>query len=194
MEVKLLPKLGVHRTIAAAVIVIATVLGTAPLTSHGQGGGGGMGARGGMGGEDHGGMAGMGGMGGMAGMGGMGGGMRAQHAPGSVEQKCHEPGDMPPHYCEPSYKVMSSAKGIRVSVVSPAADNAIMVTLQELNRMSPGVDHPVVVAAGTGDLAGAVVVQGGWKGTTSVEVPLVGNDSIYSHESMHVHVFPMTGR
>jgi len=44
----------------------------------------------------------------------------------------------------------------------------------------------------SGDLVGAAVVDGGWSGTTTVDVPLNGMGHIYNHKSMHVHIFPVT--
>jgi len=74
----------------------------------GQGGGHGMngGGSSGMGGQ--GGGQGMNG-GGSSGMGGEGGGhgMMMMNVPGFVQQKCNIGKDMPPHYCEPNYNVMS---------------------------------------------------------------------------------------
>ena len=82
-----------------------------------------------------GGMPGMGGgsmgMGGMSSMGG--GGM-----PGTLNQMCHMGNDMPPHYCEPSYHVMSSVQGVKVSAVSPLSNNSLSITLQQLNTISSG--------------------------------------------------------
>jgi len=43
-----------------------------------------------------------------------------------------------------------------------------------------------------GDLVGSAVVDGGWSGTTTVDVPLNGMGHIYNHKSMHVHIFPVT--
>lgn len=135
-----------------------------------------------------------GGKGGMGGMGGMGGhGMHMQNTPGTVMQKCKEMGHMLPHYCEPSYKAVSSAKGVQISDVSPAGDNAIMITLAELNVMNPGVTQDLVVVGGSGDLAGAAIVKGGWKKSTMVHLEFVGIGSIYSAGMMPVHVFPLTG-
>ena len=52
--------------------------------------------------------------GGSSGMGGEGGGhsmMMMMNVPGFVQQICNIGKDMPPHYCEPNYNVMSSVKG-----------------------------------------------------------------------------------
>jgi hypothetical protein len=133
-----------------------------------------------------------GGDGGKGGHGGKGGGMHGHALPGAVEQKCHGMGDMPPHYCEPSYKVMSSVRGVQVSAVAPAGDQTVMVTLQELNAMTPGVGQGLVMVGGTGDLAGAVVVQPGWKQTMTAQLTLIGDGSIYSQGTMHIHLFPLT--
>jgi hypothetical protein len=61
---------------------------------------------------------------------------------------------MPPHYCEPAYKVVSSARGIGISAAAPAGDKAVMVTLRELDPMAPGVPHALVLVGGAwGSLA-----------------------------------------
>jgi hypothetical protein len=177
------PAMG--RFVMAAAIVAAGTVGFAALAAHEHGGGQGeQGQEGADGGK--------GGKGGHEGHGGKGGGMHGQAVPGAVEQKCHGMGDMPPHYCEPSYKVMSSVRGVRVSAVTPAGDTAVMMTLQELNAMAPGVGQGLVVVGGTGDLAGAAVVQPGWKQTTTVHLTFTGDGSIYSQGAMHIHVFPLT--
>jgi len=55
-----------------------------------------------------------------------------------------------------------------------------------------GVNQKISLSAGAGDLAGTAVVNGGWSGTTVVDVPLLGMGHIYNHESIHVHIFPVT--
>ena len=37
------------------------------------------------------------------------------YGPGTVHQICHMKGDMPPHFCEPYYKAMSSVVGVKMS-------------------------------------------------------------------------------
>jgi hypothetical protein len=140
------------------------------------------------GGGKHGGGHGAGGMGG-----GGHGGMHGKTMPGVVQQKCHPVGDQPPHYCEPAYVVMTSVKGIRVSNVAPLGDTEVLVTIRELNPLSPGVAQKLFVFAGTGTLAGGTLVAGGWQKSTDVRVSMEGQDSIYNHGSMHVNVFPVTG-
>jgi len=163
-------------------LILTTPLTPAAHEDHGGGDKGGAGEQGGKGGH-----------GGGAEGGGHGMGMHKMSMPGSVMQMCKEKGHMPPHYCEPAYKVMSSAKGIQISDVSPAGDQALMVTLTELNAMNPGVNQDLVVVGGTGDLAGAVIVKGGWKQNATVHLEFVGTGSIYNAEKMPVHVFPLTG-
>jgi hypothetical protein len=101
-------------------------------------------------------------------------------------------GDMPPHYCEPYYKAMSSVAGVRISNVDPIDEKTIKVTLKEISIATPGINQNISVSAGAGDLVGTAVVNGGWSGTTSVDVPLKGMGHIYNHGSMHVHIFPIT--
>ena len=170
---------------------------SATMSSHTTGGmsgsdsssGGGMGGMMG-GGGGHGSSG--GGMGGM--MGGGGGPSRhgVFYAPGSVHQICHMKGDMPPHYCEPYYKAMSSVKGVKISNVEPVSDNQIRVTLLELSADKPGVNSAISVNAGAGPLSGTTMVPGGWNDRITVDLTLEGASSIYAHDSMHVHIFPGT--
>lgn len=124
---------------------------------------------------------------------GMGtGSMPMQYMPGMVHDMCQWGGDMS-QYCEPMYHVMTSVKEVRVGDVEPTGDKSVMVTLRETYAMSEGVTKRVVVAGGSGNLAGAVIVDAGWKGTNTVQLNLEGNGTVFDHQSMHVHVFPYTG-
>ena len=144
-------------------------------------------------------MIGMGGgqMGGMGGgqMGGMGGGQMGGmmgdlgNQPGTVNEICHMGNDMPPHYCEPSYHVMSSVLGVRVSDVSLIGNQEIMVSLQELNTLSNGTRHGIVIVGGGGDLAGATLVNAGWKDNTTASLRFVGTGSVYNLSGLHLHLF-----
>ena len=148
---------------------------------------------GGMGGMSHGGSDSGGGMGGMGGMMGGGGGPSRHgvfYSPGSVHQICHMKGDMPPHYCEPYYKAMSSVKGVKISNVEPLSDKQIRVTLLELSADKSGINSPISVNAGAGPLSGTAMVSGGWSDRTTVDLTLEGSSTIYAHKSMHVHIFP----
>jgi len=148
-----------------------------------------------------GGMMGGGGMGhggdsSSSGSGGMMGGGPSRHGvwygPGTVHQQCHMGGDMPPRYCEPYYKVMSSVVGVRVSNVDPVNERTLRVTLKEISIDTPGIGQNISVSAGAGDLVGTAVVNGGWSGITTVDIPMTGMGHIYNHGSMHVHIFPIT--
>ena len=127
----------------------------------------------------------------------MGGGGPSRHGvfygPGTVHQQCHMGGDMPPHYCEPYYKAMSSVVGVKISNVEPINEKMLRVTLTEVNVGGNGIDQTISVSAGAGDLAGTGIANGGWSGTTTVDVPLKGMGHIYKHKSMHIHIFPVTG-
>jgi hypothetical protein len=134
-------------------------------------------------------------------MGGMSGGAGGQHMllnyPGAVQEQCGgegHVGSMPPTYCEPIYKTMSSVKGIRVSAVEPMGDKSLMVTLQQISSMADATTERVIVVGGSGDLAGGVVVDAGWDGTTTVDLNLTGTGSIYDHHGgLSIHLFPYTG-
>lgn len=158
-----------------------------------------LGAPGGMGGDtggDHGGKGGHGrGQGHMgSGHGGMGGSGHGHSLPGQVKQMCRELGDRPPHYCEPVYKVATSVPGIRVADVDPVAEAEVQVSLRTIGVAGQTVSRNLAVVGGTGALAGAAVVPGGWKDSTTVSLKLEGSGTIYDYGSMHVHVFPLTGQ
>ena len=102
-------------------------------------------------------------------------------------------GDMPPHYCEPYYKAISSVVGVKISNVEPVNEKTLRVTLKEVNVGGNGINQKISVSTGAGDLAGTGIIEGGWSGSTTVDVPLKGMGHIYKHKSMHVHIFPVTG-
>jgi len=133
-------------------------------------------------------------MGGDSGMGS--GGHPSKHGifygPGTTHQICKQSGDMPPHYCEPYYKAMSSVVGVKISNVDPVNEKTLRVTLRELSIETPGVNQKISISAGAGDLVGTAVINGGWSGTTTVDIPLRGMGHIYNHGSMHVHIFSVT--
>jgi hypothetical protein len=90
---------------------------------------------------------------------------------------------------------MSSAQGIKVSAVSPLNNNSLTVTLQQLNAISNGMtSQKVVLVGGGGSLAGATVVDPGWKTKTQVHLKLNGQGSIYNLSDVHIHIFPYTGQ
>ena len=153
--------------------------GNALAQMGGMGGMGGMGKGGGHGGGEHEGMGGM----------GMGGGHGMHNMPGQVEPMCRgEDGDMPPHYCEPSYKVMSSIAGVQIDHVTLNNEKSVSVML----KSTLGATPRLVIVGGTGALAGGTVVGAGWKDGTHVKMDFAGTDSLYAHRSVHLHVFPIT--
>jgi hypothetical protein len=175
---------------------------------HGMDGGGSSGMGGGMGGGSSGmgggmdgGSSGMGGGmdGGSSGMGGGGHGMMMMmNVPGFVQQMCHMGKDMPPLYCEPNYKVMSSVKGLKISNVNPINDNELQVVINSINSVSNATttttgQQNIVVVGGGGDLAGSTVldISGGSQKITT-ELKLIGSGSIYNLEHIHLHLFPLT--
>jgi len=161
--------------------------GMGGMMEHG-GQGQGMSGRGGM--MEHGGQGqGMSGMGGMMTMGGSG----MEHKPGMMSEMCSISERMPPHYCEPSYHVMSSVKGIRINDVFPINDKQLGLEIQNINRETNTTNQDIVVVGGGGGLlAGASVIQGGWNNTTEGYLNLDGNGSIYDLNSVHIHLFPLT--
>ncbi len=176
---------------------------------HGMNGGGssGMGGEGGGHGMNGGGSSGMGGEGGghgmngggSSGMGGEGGGhgmMMMMNVPGFVQQICHTGNDMPPHYCEPNYNVMSSVKGLKISNVNPINDKELQVVISNINSVSNATtttgQQNIVVVGGGGDLAGSTVIDISGSQKITTELKLIGFGSIYNLEKVHLHLFPLT--
>ena len=186
--------IGIFSTLLAFDKSFPVESANAQGTGHGMDGGGSSGMGGGMGG----GSSGMGD--GSSGMGGGGHGMMMMNVPGFVQQMCHMGKDMPPLYCEPNYKVMSSVKGLKISNVNPINDNELQVVINSINSVSnattttttPGQQNIVVVGGG-GDLAGSTVldISGGSQKITT-ELKLIGSGSIYNLEHIHLHLFPLT--
>ncbi|HWP78922.1 MAG TPA: hypothetical protein VNL34_04645 [Candidatus Nitrosotenuis sp.] len=123
---------------------------------------------------------------------GMSGGM-GHSAPGAVQQMCHPAGDMPPHYCEPTYHTMSSVRGIRIGTVDAANDNEVVVSLKQIGKSAPPVSKKLVIVGGSGNLAGATIIDSGWSKSMTVHLRLDGFGTIYDYGAMHIHVFPYTG-
>ncbi|MGZ8891101.1 MAG: hypothetical protein ACXW0J_06845 [Nitrososphaeraceae archaeon] len=164
----------------------------------GQGGGHGMNGGGSSGMDGEGGGHGMNG-GGSSGMDGEGGGhgmMMMMNVPGSVQQKCNIGKDMPPHYCEPNYSVMSSVKGLKISNVNPINDNELQVVISNMNSVSNATtttgQQNIVVVGGGGDLAGSTVIDIPGLQKITTELKLIGSGSIYNLEKVAIHLFPLT--
>lgn len=118
-------------------------------------------------------------------------GMMGHHPPGSVQPMCHgEHGDMPPHYCDPVFKVVSSIPGVQVGEAKVLGEKAVSVTL----RSSLASNPKMVVVGGAGGLAGASVVAAGWRDGVQVTLTLQGSDTVYAHRGMHIHLFPLTDK
>jgi hypothetical protein len=127
------------------------------------------------------------------GMQGMQGMEHGEETPGTISEMCNMGDDMPPHYCEPSYNVMSSVKGIKVDDVSILNDTSLMVTVSELDPISNNTVHDIVIVGGGGDLAGAALLKGNWNQNTTSVLDLVGTGSLYSAAKVSVHIFPFNG-
>ena len=136
--------------------------------------------------------SGMGDGGGGQGMSGMSSGMEHNTGdlPGMIKEMCHMGEDMPPHYCEPSYQVMSSVKGVKVSDVAMVNDTSLIVTVSELNPISNTTVGDIVIVGGGGGLAGSTLLEGNWKQNTTSTLNLVGTGSLYSTNKLTVHLFP----
>jgi hypothetical protein len=123
--------------------------------------------------------------------------MMMMDVPGAVHQMCHMGKDMPPTYCEPSYAVMSSVKGLKISNVNPINDNELEVVIENMNRLSNATtmdQQTIVVVGGGGDLAGSTVLDIGNSQKTTTQLKLIGSGSIYSIEKIHVHLLPLTSQ
>jgi hypothetical protein len=166
-------------------------------SANAQGGGGhdGGGSGGGGHGMDGGGSSGMGGGGAGHGM------MMMMNVPGAIQQMCHMGKDMPPHYCEPTYHIMSSVKGFKISGVNPINDNELQVVIENINTVTNTTttatsmgQQNIVVVGGGGDLAGSTVldISGSSSQKITTQLKLIGSGSLYSLESMHLHLFPLT--
>jgi hypothetical protein len=84
---------------------------------------------------------------------------------------------------------MSSVKGIRINDSFPVNDKELGLIIQNINRDANMTSPDMVVVGGVGgSLAGASVIQGGWSKTVQY-----GNGSIYDSNSVHIHIFPLTG-
>ena len=162
---------------------------------------GGSGSQGmGMGGGGSQGM-GMGGGGSQGMVGGAGHGMMMMtNVPGSVQQICNMGKDMPSSYCEPTYHVMSSVKGFKISSVNPINDNELQVVIENINSMSNATttmgQQNIVIVGGGGDLAGSTIldISGGDSQKITTQLKLIGSGSIYNLESMHLHLLPLTSQ
>ena len=160
------------------------------LSCMNGGGSSGMGGEGGGHGMNGGGSSGMGGEGGGHGM------MMMMNVPGFVQQICHTGNDMPPHYCEPNYNVMSSVKGLKISNVNPINDKELQVVISNINSVSNATtttgQQNIVVVGGGGDLAGSTVIDISGSQKITTELKLIGFGSIYNLEKVHLHLFPLT--
>ena len=125
------------------------------------------------------------------GMSGMGG-MMEHSAPGSVNQVCSVEDHMPPHYCEPSYQVMSSVKGVKITDVTIVNDTSIVLTVRELNPTSNNTVGDIVIVGGGGDLAGSSLLDGNWNESTTAIINFVGTGSVYSTDRLMIHLFPFS--
>lgn len=114
--------------------------------------------------------------------------------PGVVRQMCMPQGNMPPHYCEPSYMVMSSVRGLNISTVNAVSDNEVMITVKQIGSSAGTVSQKLVVVGGSGNLAGATVIDGDWTKSTMVHLKFDGLGTIYDQGEMHIHLFPYTGQ
>ena len=87
---------------------------------------------------------------------------------------------------------MSSVVGVKITNVDPVNKKTLRITLKELNMESDGINQKISVSVGSNNLVGSGIIDGRWTGSTTIHVPLKAIRQIYTHESMHVHIFPVT--
>lgn len=183
-------KSGSTRAFIGAAAVLALML--AAGLGQAEHGGGGHGQHGGDGGQSggmgHGGHQGKG-------HGKEGGGGHGKHSafPGMVQQVCHDGDGMPPHYCAPSFKVMSSVPGLQILDAGPVNDRMLWVKLSDLSAQGAPFARNIAIVGGGGGLAGATTVGAGWQQQTTVRLALEGDETVWSARAMHLHAFPLTG-
>ena len=134
-------------------------------------------------------MQGMGSGGGMQGMQSMD---NMQGSRGSIKEMCDKMNDMPTHYCEPSYNIMSSFMGVKIDKITPTNNKELQVQLKYLGNSSTAIDKDIVIVGGGEDLAGSNIVPSGWKNSTTVPLIFEGTGSIFSSPSIMMHIFPLT--
>src|SRR5207342_612848 len=111
---------------------------------------------------------------------------------GSIKQICSNMDDMQPHYCEPSYSVMSSIMGINVNKITPLDENTLQVEITNLGNSSSIMDKEIIVIGGGRDLSGGGIIDSGGKNSTVKHLALEGSGTIYPIPSMSIHLFPLT--
>jgi len=132
-------------------------------------------------------------MGSSGGHGASGGhGMSGHTMSGMVHEMCHGPGNMPPHYCEPTYHTMSSVKGVKISKVELLDDNSVIVTVKQIGIEAGTMNKDVVLVGGSGHLAGATVIEKGWQKSKVIEMYFDGMGTLYDHQKLKLHLFPLT--
>ncbi len=120
-------------------------------------------------------------------------GMSGHAMSGMVHEMCHGPGDMPPHYCEPTYHTMSSVKGIKISKVELLDDDSVVVTVRQIGKEAGVMNNDIVLVGGSGHLAGATVIENGWQKSKVIEMSFDGMGTLYDHQKLKLHLFPLTG-
>jgi hypothetical protein len=108
---------------------------------------------------------------------------------------------MPPSYCEPIYKVMSSVKGFKISGVNPINDNELQVVIENINSMSNATattmgQQNIILAGGGGDLVGSSLLDISGSGSQKIttQLKLIGSGSVYKLENIHLHLLPLTSQ
>jgi hypothetical protein len=139
-----------------------------------------------------GGMGGSHDVGSMSEMGSSEGHMGGHALPGMVHEMCQPASGMPPHYCEPTYHTMSSVRGIRIATVDAVTDNEVVVSVKQIGTAAGQVTKKLVLVGGSGNLAGATIIDGGWSKSTVVHLKLEGIGTIYDFGQLSLHLFPYT--
>jgi hypothetical protein len=108
----------------------------------------------------------------------------------NIQEMCQSASGMPPHYCDPTYHVMSSVPGIKIDTVEPVSNTEVKVIIKEDNSDTK-VSQRLVLVGGSGYLSGATIIEDGWD-KSIVHLRLDGTGTIYDFGQMHLHLFPYT--
>jgi hypothetical protein len=88
---------------------------------------------------------------------------------------------------------MSSVRGLRIATVDAATDNEVVVSIKQIGLSADPVSQKLVLVGGSGNLAGATIIDAGWSKSTIAHLKLDGFGTIYDYGAMNIHIFPYTG-
>ncbi len=68
-----------------------------------------------------------------------------------------------------------------------------MITIKQIGLSAGTVSQKLVLVGGSGNLVGAIIIDGEWTKSTMVHLKFDGLGTIYDQGEMHLHLFPYTG-